>query len=382
MSRKRRVNREGTIAQRPGGTWQARLSYVDPATGQRKRVSVDGPTAAAVRAKMKEVRDRLDAGAPVKDANRTVGDWLNRWVATTLAVSKRKESTKALYASLSRKHLAPGPFGLITLDKLKATDVEALILDLRSKGLSDSTIRSTFAVLRVALDGAIRDGLLASNPSALVDYPGVERRTEARHLDAGEVTAVLKAAEGSRYHAALMLIALTGLRRGEALALRWDRVDLDAAELKVKDTLSRIGKELKITEAKTERSRRTVPLSPALVAMLRRHKAAQNAERLAAGDQWQDEGLVFTTALGHKVEPRNLLRVMETAAKTAGVSGVGVHTLRHSAATDWLESGVHIRAVADLLGHYSISITGDIYGHTSDATTRAAVDGRASRLGL
>ena len=78
----------------------------------------------------------------------------------------------------------------------------------------------------------------------------------------------------------------------------------------------------------------------------------------------------------------NLLRVVEVAAAAAGLQGVGVHTLRRSVAVGWLESGVHIKAVADLLGHSSISITGDIYGHTLDATTRAAVDGLTSALGL
>ena len=92
--------------------------------------------------------------------------------------------------------------------------------------------------------------------------------------------------------------------------------------------------------------------------------------------------LVFTTELGGPIDPRNLLRVIEGAAASAGVAGVGVHTLRHSAAVDWLEAGVHIKAVADLLGHSSISITGDVYGHTSDDTARAAVDGLAGRLGL
>lgn len=107
-----------------------------------------------------------------------------------------------------------------------------------------------------------------------------------------------------------------------------------------------------------------------------------DTERLAAGNQWQQSGLVFTTETGGPVDPRNLLRVVETAAANAGIEGVGVHTLRHSAAVHWLEDGVHIKAVADLLGHYSISVTGDIYGHTSSPTARAAIDGRASRLGL
>ncbi len=126
-----------------------------------------------------------------------------------------------------------------------------------------------------------------------------------------------------------------------------------------------------------------MPLSPAVVAMLRRHRTEQKAERLRAGDQWPEPGLVFTTELGAPVDPRNLLRVIEGAAKAAGVEGVGVHTLRHSAAVAWLEAGVHIKAVADLLGHSSIAVTGDVYGHTSDDTARAAVDGLSGRwLGL
>jgi integrase len=88
---------------------------------------------------------------------------------------------------------------------------------------------------------------------------------------------------------------------------------------------------------------------------------------------------VFTTELGGPVDPRNLLHVIEAAARSAGVDGVGVHTLRHSAAAAWLESDVHITAVADLLGHSSVAITDDVYGYTSD-TARAAVDGLASPL--
>jgi integrase len=377
----KRANGEGTVRQRANGTWEARLSFTDTETGRVERVSFYGPTAKAVRDKMKAARDRLEAGAPVRDATRSVGDWLTHWRATSLAASDRKESTRVLYANLARKHLEPAPFGVIPLDRLRPSDVEALVLVLRGRGLSDSTIRSTYTVLRAALDGAVRDGLIARNPAAAVTRPGVAR-SEARHLGADDVTAVLRAAESSRYHRALVLIASTGLRKGEALALSWDRVDLEAGVLRVAATIARVAGRLVITEPKTERARRTVPLSPAVVALLRRQRLEQKADRLRAGNQWTDTGLVFTTELGGPVDPRNLLRVIEAAARTAGVAGVGVHTLRHSAAVDWLEAGVHIKAVADLLGHSSIAITGDVYGHTSDDTARAAVDGLAGRLGL
>jgi len=376
----KRAHGEGSIRQRANGTWEARLSYTD-AAGNLRSASFYGATAEAVRDKLNEARDRIKADAPVRDSSQFSADWLTHWYNTSLEASSRKPSTKTLYRNLARKHLHPAPLGTTPLNKLRKTDIDGLIVKLRNQGLSSSTIRQTYTVLRAALDDAVLDGLIARNPCHLVKRPGVERR-EAKYLDADTVSSVLKAAEGLRYRPVLVLIAATGLRRGEALGLRWQHVNLKDGSLKVAATLGRVGKELIITEPKSARSRRTVPLSPAIVSLLRAHKASQAAERLHAGDRWEDSGLVFTTEFGGPVEPRNVLRTIELAAAKAGVEGVGVHTLRHSAAVAWLEAGVHIKAVADLLGHSSISITGDIYGHTTDATTRAAIDGLSGALGL
>jgi integrase len=321
----RNANGEGSIYQwkrngKPDG-YKGALSYKDE-NGNTKRYVAYGRTRQQVRDKLDAARERLKAGAPVKDATRTVADWLAHWRVTSLAVSDRKESTRVLYATLCRKHLEPAPFGGITLDKLRPSDIEALVLALRAKELSDSTIRQVYTILRAGLDGAVRDGLIARNPAAMVTRPGVQRR-EARHLDASGVAAVLKAAEGSRYCAALVLIAATGLRKGECLALRWDSdvLNLDEGWLKVRKTLGRVGNELVFSEPKTDRSRRTVPLSPGVVAMLRKHRTEQKAERLRAGDQWRDCGLVFTTEFGGPVDPRNFLRVVEDAGRGCGCCG-------------------------------------------------------------
>jgi integrase len=223
--------------------------------------------------------------------------------------------------------------------------------------LSDSTIRGVYTTLRAIVEDATLDGLIADNPAVRVSRPRVAR-SEARHLSADEVTAVLAAAAGLRYQPVLMLIAATGLRRGEALGLRWDRVDFKGGTLKVAATLSRIDGALVITEPKTARSRRTVPISPPVVAMLKPVKAAQAAERLHAGSRWTHSGLVFTTEFGTPVEPRNILRTIETAAAKVALDDVGVHTLRHCAAAAWLNAGVHIKAAAEVLGHCSIAIYG------------------------
>jgi integrase len=238
-----------------------------------------------------------------------------------------------------------------------------------------------YTVLRAALDGAVRDGLMAKNPAAAVKRPGVARK-EARHVSAVDVTKLPLCAEGLRYRNVLVLVAGTGVRRGEALALHWSDVDLDGGMLVVRGTLGRVEGKLVISEPKTDRSRRSVPIAAPLVAMLRDHRVTQQAERAAAGNQWTDQGLVFATEFGRAVDPRNALRTVEIAAQKAGMTEIGVHTLRHSAAVAWMESGVHIKAVADLLGHSSIAVTGDVYGHTSDTTARAAADVLSDRLGL
>ena len=167
-------NGEGSIYRRMRDgklvRYEGAISYLDEA-GKTKRHTVYGRTRADVRGKLKTARERLEAGAPVRDSSQTVGAWLARWRATTLAASDRKPSTLELYANLSRNHLEPAPFGAIRLDRLKPSDVEALVLAMRAKtkpngarALSDSTIRSTYTVLRAGLDGAVRDGLLARNP--------------------------------------------------------------------------------------------------------------------------------------------------------------------------------------------------------------------------
>lgn len=383
----KRLNGEGHIRQRKDGRWETQL------TVDGKRVSIYGKTAEDVAAKRDDARGRIEREEPVVDSTQRLRDYIEHWCDTALEASDRAESTKSLYAGLARRHIVP-VLGDRTLAKLRKTDVDGLLVKLKRAGLSESTRRQIYVVLRAILDDAKLDGLLAANTAAKVKRPTVTA-TEARYLTVDEVTGLLAAAEGLRYAIVLKLLAVTGARKGEALAWRWSDLTIGkdgTGVLKISRTLGRLDGELRFGPTKSKRSRE-VPIGPAVVTMLKAHRAAQAAERLAAGDQWQDNGLIFATEHGTPVEPRNILRSIEIAAKRAkwiddeGVEHVGlddtvVHTLRHSAATAWLEGGLHLKAVSTLFGHHSISVTADIYGHVSEPVTRAAIDGLTARLGL
>ena len=257
--------------------YRGAISYVDEAV-VTQRFSARGRTHAIVKDKLNGARTRLAQGAPVRDATRTVGDWMAQWRTSTLVVSDRKPATRSSTPTcrasiLNRTRSArprwtgcvPRPRrgvdrGAARQDQARTQGVDGKTGD-PVRALSDSTIRSIFGVLRTGLDCAVRDGLLARNPAALVGRPGVAR-VEAKHLDAADVTALLKAAQASRYYAALTLIAATGLRRGEALALSWDRSNLDTGHLRVSATLGRVDGTLTVSEPKTATARRVVPLSP------------------------------------------------------------------------------------------------------------------------
>lgn len=166
----------------------------------------------------------------------------------------------------------------------------------------------------------------------------------------------------------------TGLRRGEALALRWPDVDLDAATVRVHATLSRTSRGLEVGPPKTDRSTRTVPLPRTTVESLRTHRTRQAEERLAAGPAWTDAGFVFASEVGTPLEPRNVLRAFQVIARRVGLDGVSLHTLRHSNASLLLAAGTHTKVVSEHLGHSSYAITADIYSHVTPSQAREAAD--------
>lgn len=376
----RRANGEGSRpVQRKDGRWQVRVRYIDQ-DGLAKRVCVYGKTSREAREKGEEVRRRIQARQPAKDARITLAAFAEEWIDSTLAVSDRKASTKSMYATLARKHIIDSDLGRGPLDRLTPRKIEGWVADLRRKALSESTVRSVYTVLRAILDTAVRDRVIAENAAAIVRRPKVTSK-EAVFLTVEQVEALLEAAEGSRYAPLFRLLVNTGMRRGEALALRWSDVDLTNRTVRVRHTLSREDGQLVLTEPKTAKSKRSLFLTDASVSVLEAVKHRQRVERLAAGSIWVDSGFVFTTEIGTPSDPRNALRAFRAAADRAGIVGAGLHTLRHSAASVLLAHGVPLKVVSEILGHSSTAITGDVYGHVAPDVAAEAMRTLSGALG-
>lgn len=376
---RRRGNREGSNpVRRADGRWQINLAYTDPA-GALKRVTVYGKTADEARDKAVAVRARLRAHLPAKDRKDTVASFTAAWIASSLAASDRKATTKALYATLATKHIIGSTLGGRTLDALRPSHVEAWTVELRGRGLSPSSVRSTYTVLRAVLDTAVRDEAILRNPAAAIARPSVPK-SEAAYLLPHQVTALLLAAGTGRYRPVFELLVNTGMRRGEALALRWGDVDHTARIIRVRGTLSRIDGALVITPPKTAKSNRVIHMSDTAQRILKSVEIEQKRERLRAGSVWVNSGHVFTTEHGAPCDPRNALRALKVAASKANLGNVGLHTLRHSAASVMLSNGVPLKVVSEILGHSSIAITGDVYGHVSPDVAAQALDSLSAAL--
>ena len=220
------------------------------------------------------------------------------------------------------------------------------------------------------------------NAARLVQVPTPQAK-RVEPLDVDEACRLLAAAKDDRLYALWAVVIGVGLRRGEALALRWQDVDLDEGWLRVEQTLQRVGRSLQFGTPKTALSNRKIPLPAVCVSALRAHQARQARERAALGSAWTESGLVFPTTIGTPMEPGNLRRDLRAVCSRAEVGGhwvsegtdssgrprkrwvqrLRIHDLRHTCASLLLAQGVSARVVMEILGHSRISLTMNTYTH-------------------
>ena len=359
-------NGEGSLYQRASDErWIGAVTLGYDQVGRMRRKTVSGKTRAEAARKLRKLQHDIDCGLPPPDDRITVNDLFERWL-TQVILHRVAPATVGNYSSLARTHIEP-ELGRRRLSRLKAEDVQRFLHAKAEDGLSVRTIRHLRGLLVQALDYAVRQGYVVRNVASLSDGPRQQPSGDGRTLTVDQAKSLLKTVQGDRLEALYVLMLATGMRPGEAFGLPWSNVDLDSAEVTIRQSLVRQPGGNVIGEGKTGRKGwRTVRVPPPVVAALRSHQKAQRKERKAAGDAWVETGLVFCTPLGTPLDPDNHRRNFATLTQKAGLGHWHPHELRHSATSIMLAQGVPIEVVSKVLGHTSIRITADAYGHMLD----------------
>ena len=234
-------------------------------------------------------------------------------------------------------------------------------------GLDRRTVNYVHTILHRAFKDAVRWGRLARNPADAADPPRSGQRSAGQAWEAATLRKFLEAsqAEGDRLHPIWVLLATTGMRRGEAVGLRWSDLDLEAGRARVVQTIIQIRSQVQVSEPKTAQGRRPIKLDGGTVAVLRSHRGRMAQERLLVGSDYNDLGLVFHQPDGSWLHPDAVSDAFLRRVRRYDLSRLTLHGLRHTWATLALERGVHPRVVQERLGHSTIAITLGIYSHVS-----------------
>jgi integrase len=360
----RRGAGEGSIYKRADGLWAGDVQLGVDENGKRRRRTVYGATQAKVLEKVAELRARSATAPWVEDAGGLrLGEYLTKWL-DDVAAPRVRSGTLHYYERMLRP--ARESCGGIQLRSLSPLHVQSMLRRLEQGGASARGRQMTYTVLRTALRDAVRLRLLAANPLDAVSRPRAPR-PEIRALSTAEARKLLTAAKGDPLEALYALAVGTGLRFGEAVALRWADVDLGAGTVHVRRTaIEARGGAVTFAEPKTSRSRRQVDLPAFVVAALERHRALVGATP-------HPERLVFMSPDELPLRRSNLhRRSWKPLLERAKLPHVPFHALRHTAATLALAAGVNPKVVQERLGHSSIALTLDTYSHAVPTLGRDA----------
>jgi integrase len=352
--------------------WVVRVDGIDTDTGKHRPRQLG--TYASQRSALTAARS---VSVQERAATRETVSWLvRRYVASRSDVTlKAREQYEWAIPHIEAW------LGAIRLDRLDREDVARWLADLATAGrLSWRSIQICRTVLRAALADAVEEGLLRRSPAARVPMPrAVAKPPKQKEVDAWsdeQVARFVSVSADHRWAVAFRLGVLYGLRRSEALALKWDDLDTAKGTLRIDEGLVAVSKGVMWTEAKNARSRRVIPVDDETLRVLARHRKGQAEARLAAGPQWEDHDLIIATHVGRPVMPRSLDRALAVLIEKAGLPRLTSHGLRHTAATHMVR-GVRdvgeLRAVADVLGH-SPDMLMKVYAHAMPEGTRAVAD--------
>ena len=366
---KRRANTAGQIIPRGEDTWLVRIFMGRDGEGKRHYLNK------TIRGKKRDAQDYLgntltaiSTGAFVEPSPLTVGEYLDKWLeaAARPRVSRR---TADGYAGLLDRNIR-GQIGGKRLDNLTPLEIQKVYGEMQARGLSARVVRHAHSALHNALKQAVKWGMIARNPSDLVELPKVPHK-ERRVLSPDEAQRFLKVADEMRHGLIFEFALLTGMRPEEYLAVKWADIDFERGTVQVRRALVRHNKNWSFEEPKTKKSRRTITLPTPLLKKLVAHKRKQGGGRLKIGSEWQAHDLVFCSEFGtpHSI-PNLTYRYFHPILKKAGLMSedkteirIRLYDLRHSCATLLLIADENPKVVSERLGHSTVVLTLDTYSH-------------------
>ena len=377
---KRRANGEGNLRKRKDGRWEGRYTAGrDPETGKAIYKNVLGKTQAEAKAKLKQAIELAKGLDAAKAGRYTVGEWMEVWFEHYAKVKVRPSSHQT-YRGYIDNHIKPN-IGKIQLEKLTSLDLQKFYKKLlekgrvdriesrkQSNGLSAKTVRNIHQIISSAMKLAQEQKLIASNPTEGCALPRLEHK-EMQTLPVEQLQSFLREAKDSGVFELYYLELVTGLRRGELLGLKWEDVDLERGDLRVRRQVARINGEVVEAPLKTKNAYRTLPLAEDTINVLKAQKKKIGAS------PW-----VFPGPTGGPISPDSVLHMLHRVLKRAGLPRVRFHDLRHTFATLALQNGVDVKTVSGMLGHFSTGFTLDTYAHVTTASQRQAAKTMGSIL--
>jgi integrase len=347
------------------------VRYRDPAGKQRKRTF---RTRKAANNYLTTANADLLEGRWIdpKKGRQTLGEWWDEWWPSVVDL---RPSTRARDESYWRNHVKP-TFGDLPLSAIDHQAIAQWVADLRTSGLAPATVHKCHQVLSKPLRAAVRAGRLFANPADDVPLPKVERE-EMRFLTPAEV-ATLADKIDKRYRAFVILGAYAGLRLGEMLALRWDRVDLLHRRLDVVETAVEVRGHVTIGPPKTRAGRRSVPLPRVAADALTAHQKARGGDGLVfpAPDGGPGRAGLFRRRFWYPATVAAGLGELTPDEHTGRehYTGLRIHDLRHTAVSLWIAAGASPKEIATRAGHTSVSVVLDRYGHLLPGSEDAVND--------
>ena len=340
-----------------------------------KRRKVTGRTKTEARRRLAEIRAQADAGLPVAAGDTTVATLLDEWRKKAAPGRNVAPSTLGVY-DWALDHLMDS-LGRKRVRSLRPEDVESMLQRFADEGFSKSSLNKLRNTLGMALGWAERRGTAPRNVARIAEMPhGVRPAEEGRAMTGQQARAFAVACQESPFEALWLVSLYCGLRPGEAAALAWEDLDLEAAVVHVRRGLRRHPDgHLTVGPTKTAHSVRSLGLPEPVADAFRRRRAAQVSEQLSVGAAWSNpDGLVFTGSTGAPLQPKVRRHDFNRTAARAGIGdGWSPNDLRHTCTSLMSDAGIPLEVVADQLGHRDVTMASRHYRHKVRPTVGAGI---------